>query len=587
MKKNVSKFLKSVRTCCLSFVLATLPLSSPSATPPENPQEATRYPMEPVFVEPGLRDLAQSRTSMVTTPHPFATAAGLEMLRQGGNAVDAAVASAMVVAVIDTGLTSLAGGGELTFYNAKTKKTTVINFEPNAVREDVKPYNNERDNVTGRSIRVPGSFAGFHLAIQEYGALPWKKVVEPAIFYAENGFPIHGDAYSSMNRNYSTLTLLPSGRGMFAPNGFLPGVGSIFKQPEMAETLKKIATQGPEYFYTGPFAEQMVKAIRDIGGKATLEDFTSYRPMEVEPVRGSYKNYQIAGPPLPSSGATGIIEAMQILENVDLKGMGHYTQSADSLQWLIEAMQTAFLDARRYSGIPELDRTLAQVYTSKEYARSRYEVIRHKIEEMKRQARETKEVPRTLPARDEPREDVPSDGTNNVAVVDKDGNVCSVIHTIYGTVYSYAGLFVGGIVMNASGGFPALPGGRIISEMPATIVFKNDKPYFAVGSSSGIPNPFFQIVNILAWDKNFKEAQEAPRFRTDVTRTGTAGVMNKIRIENRIDAKVIDELKRRGYQVEWAAPYSMRNSQLAGLDPDTGVRYGAPDPRGLGQAKGQ
>lgn len=584
MRESKNGFPKYVATCLVWLIVASLFLSRQLASAPQNPN---RYPMEPIFVEPGLRELAQSRTSMVTTPHPFATEAGLEMLRQGGNAVDAAVASAMVVAVIDTGLTSLAGGGELTFYNAKTKKTTVINFEPNAVREDVKPYNRERDNLTGRSIRIPGSFAGFHLAIQKYGSLPWKQIVEPAIFYAENGFPIHGDAYSSMHRNYSTLTLLPGGRAMFAPNGFLPAVGSIFKQPDMAETLKQIAAHGPEFFYRGPFAEQMVKAIREVGGKATLEDFASYRPVEREPVRGTYKDYQIVGPPLPSSGVTGIIEAMQILENVDLKGLGHYSESADSLQWLIEVLQTTFQDAQRYSGVPELDRALAQVYTSKEYARSRYEVIRHKIEQMKRQAPETKDVPRTLPAREDLRENVPSDGTNNVAVVDKDGNVCSMIHTIYGTVYSYAGLFVGGIVMNASGGFPALPGGRIISEMPATIVFKGDKPYFAVGSSSGIPNPFFLIVNILGWDKNFKEAQEAPRFRTDVTRMGNAGVMNKIRIEHRIEAKVIEELKRRGYQVEWAAPYSMRNSQLAGVDPDTGMRYGAPDPRGLGLAKGQ
>jgi gamma-glutamyltranspeptidase/glutathione hydrolase len=420
-----------------------------------------KYPMDPVLVEPGPKELVSNEVSMVTAAHPFATYAGLEMLRRGGNAMDAAISATMVTAVLDAGLTSLAGGGQLTYYDAKSKKTTVLNFEPNAFKEDVKPYVRERDDLTGRSIRVPGSIAGLHLAIQKYGRRPWKEVVDPSIFYAENGFPLFGTAYSIMQDRYIQLTLQPSGRRMFAPNGFLPPVGGIFKQPEMAATLKKIAEQGPDYFYKGPFAEQMVKAIRDIGGKATLEDFTSYRPLELEPIRGTYKGYQITGPPPPATGIVAIIEGLNILENVDLKSMGHYEQSADSLQWVIETLRVMFTDARKYNAIAELDRALAQVLTSKEYARSQYRVIRHKIEEMKRQATEkTTELADLVVAGDGAKHDLQL-GTNHVSVVDKDGNVCSFTHTIYGGVYSYAGLFVGGIVLNSAGASPLSPGNAL------------------------------------------------------------------------------------------------------------------------------
>lgn len=543
------------------------------------------YPVKPDFIEAGLKDLATSRVSMVTTAHPFATEVGLRMLRRGGNAMDAAIAATMVVAVLDTGLTSLAGGGQLTYFDAKSQKTVVLNFEPNAFKEDVKPYNRERDGRTGRSIRVPGSIAGFFYAVQKYGKLPWKQIVEPSVFYAENGFPLHGAAYSIIRSHYDTLTLLPTGRDMFAPKGFLPAVGTLFKQAEMADTLKKVAEQGPDYFYRGPLAEQMVKAIREIGGKATLEDFASYRVLELEPIRGTYQGYQLVGPPPPATGIVAIIEGLNILENVNLKAMGHYAESADSLQWVAETLRVMFTDARKYTGIPEFDQAMAKILTSKEYARRQYELIRHRIEQMKRQTGE-RGAAQLLLLRDVSED--PILGTNHISVVDKEGNVCSFTHTIYGSVYSTSGLFVGGIVMNAAGGFPAQPGERIITPMAPLIVFKGDKPYFATGSSGGTLNTFFTTLNVLAWDKNLKEAQEAPRFRLPTTSfQAPAGDDSKLFIEHRIGEKVAEDLKRRGYQIEWLGPYSMANAQMAGIDPDTGVRHGAADPRAVGHAAGQ
>ncbi|PYT14968.1 MAG: hypothetical protein DMG59_15470 [Acidobacteria bacterium] len=550
-----------------------------------------KYPMEPVSIEPGPRELASSRVSMVSSAHPFATDAGLEMLRRGGNAMDAAIAATMVTAVVDVGLSSFAGGGTFTYYDSKTKRTIVLNFEPNAVKEDVMPYKADRDGVTGRSIRIPGAIAGFHLAIQKYGALSWKEVLEPSIFYAENGFPLYGTAYAIMQDRYITLTMQPSGRRIFAPNGYLPPVGAIFKQPEMAATLRKIAEKGPDYFYKGPFAEQMVKAIRDIGGKATLDDFDSYRALELEPIRGTYKSYQIVGPPPPATSTVAITEGLNILENVDLKGMGHYSQSADSLQWVIETLRVMFNDARKYSGIPEFDRPLAQSLMSKEYAQAQYKLIRYKIEQMKRHARERPmQTAQQTPASDRHEEEL---GTNHVSAVDKDGNVCSITSTIYGGVYSYAGLFVGGIVLDSAGGFRSNPGERIISPIAPIIVFKGDKPYFATGSSGGTPNTFYTTLNVLVWDKNLKEAQEAPRFPN-------AGRLldlddNKVSIESRIDDKVAEELKKRGYQLERVGPYSFNlggvrplgGVQMIGIDPDSGIRYGATDPRGVGKAAGQ
>jgi gamma-glutamyltranspeptidase/glutathione hydrolase len=182
--------------------------------------------------------------------------------------------------------------------------------------------------------------------------------------------------------------------------------------------------------------------------------------------------------------------------------------------------------------------------------------------------------------------------TNNVSVVDREGNLCSITNTIYGCVYSCSGLFVDGMVLNSAGGHPALPGARLMSPKSPLIVLKNDGPYFACGSSGGITNPFFLLVNVLIWDKNFKEAQEAPRFRIGSSfYTGwgmsSAGDPNRVRIEHRIEDKVARELESRGYKIEWLPPYSMRNAQIAGIDPETGTRYGSADPRGEGMAAGQ
>jgi gamma-glutamyltranspeptidase/glutathione hydrolase len=537
-----------------------------------------KYPLEPALVDAGIKELATSKLSMVTTAHPFATNAGLEMLRRGGNAMDAAIAATMVVAVLDAGLTSLGGGAQLTYYQAKTNTTIVINLEPNAFRDDVMPYNPERDNLTGRSIRVPGSFAGLHLAVQKYGVLPWKEVIDPAIFYAENGFPLYGAAYTAVRRNYETLTLHPSATQLFAPDGFLPPVGALFKQPELADTLKKIGEQGPDYFYKGPFAAEMVKAIREIGGKATLEDFSSYRPLEFEPIRGTYRGYELAGPPPPATGIVSIIEGLNILENVDLKILGHYSKSADSMQWLIETLRVMFNDARKYTGVPEFDRTLGQALISKTYAKRQYEFIRHKIEETRRQSKEKTQV--AFAAAGDERRD-PELGTNHASVVDKDGNVCSITNTIYGVVFSYVGLYVRGVLLNGAGIFPSQPGERIVTPMAPLIVFRNAKPYFATGSAGGTLNTFLTTLNVLAWDKNYKEAQEAVRLRApDLT-------ADKIFIEHRIEEGVAEELKKRGYHIEWLGPYSMPNAQMAGIDPNTGIRYGAADPRVVGKAAGQ
>jgi gamma-glutamyltranspeptidase/glutathione hydrolase len=369
--------------------------------------------------------------------------------------------------------------------------------------------------------------------------------------------------------------LQESGQNIFAPKGFLPEVGTLFKQPELAATLEKIAEEGPDYFYRGPFAVKMVSAIQDIGGRATLEDFASYRPIEHEPIRGRYKQNEIVGASPPATGLTAIIEAMNILEHVDLKAMGDYSESADALQWLIEVFRVITDDAGRYNGVPLFDRELAQLLISKDYAKSQYEILRHKIEVTRRDGSETDP---TSALDESVAVDETAVGTNHVSVVDENGNICSITHTIYGATFSTHGLFVDGIVLNSSGGFRAQPGQRIVSSMPASIVFKEGEPYFACGSSGGYPNPFFLMVNVLAYDKNFQEAQEAPRFRVS---------SGKVRMEHRIQEEVAEALEKRGYQIEWSAPYAMRNAQIAGIDPSTGIRYGAADPRGEGHAAGQ
>jgi len=215
-------------------------------------------------------------------------------------------------------------------------------------------------------------------------------------------------------------------------------------------------------------------------------------------------------------------------------------------------------------------------------------VIRHKIEQMRRDATENRRRTQAAVSIAD-MVSAKEGGTHHVSVVDKDGNICSLTHTISGPIYSSHGLFVGGIVMNsARGGRTGQPGGRMLTSLAPVIVFKGDKPYFATGSSGGTTNAFLTTLNVLVWDKNLKEAQEAPRFRfAPGSWSGPPGEDNKVFIEHRIDDKVAGPLKKRGYQIEWVGPYSQFGAQMIGIDPNSGMRYGATDPRLVGQAAGQ
>jgi gamma-glutamyltranspeptidase/glutathione hydrolase len=534
--------------------------------------------------EAGPKALVTNRRSVVVTPYPEATQAGVEMLRRGGTAADAAVAAAMVLAVIDTGLTSFAGGGELTYYDAATKKTSALDFYLDAVPEDVRPYPRGSDQASGRAIRIPGSIAGFHAAIQKHGRLSWNDVLGPAIYYAQDGFVLTGFGYSLLQQRYDVLTLQLSGRTILAPNGLLPAVGSNIKQPELAGTLKQLQAKGPEYFYSGSFAKQIVDAVQHIGGKASLQDFAAYKPLELEPIRGTYKEYEIVGPPPPGIGTAAIIEGLNILENVDLSGMGHYSQSVDSLQWVAETLRVMLSDATKYSGIPEFDTPLALLLASKEYARAQYRLIAHKIE-----------VTRHSPAPAAQRAELATisppdfdDGTHQVSVIDRAGNVCSLTHTISGPIYSSHGLFVGGIVMNSAAGHSAQPGGRVLSALAPIIVFKGKTPYFATGSSGGTTNTFLTALNVLAWGKDLQEAQNAPRLRVAAGAwSAPPGEDDSVYLEHRIDERVAEQLRHRGYRLQWVGPYSQFGAQMAGVDPQSSMRLGATDPRLPGQAAGE
>lgn len=552
----------------LLIAVAAFPLQSQTPEP--------SYPLEADGLSAGIKPLASSPRSMVTSAHPFATSAGLRTLERGGNAMDACIAATLVVAVADYGLTSVAGGGQLTYYDAESNETIALNMEPNAVLEDVGTYSRDEHGKTGRGVRVPGSIAGFHYAVTEHGRLSWEEVLEPGIFYAEEGIPVNGPAYSNLEDHYATLTLHEPARRIFAPEGFLPPVNSRLKQPELAESLRLIAVDGPEVFYRGAIAEEIVQSVREAGGRMTLNDLERYRVQELDPVRGTYKDYSVVGPPPPATGIVAIIQGLNILEHVDLEGMGHYSRSAMALQWVAETLRVMFEDADRYTGVPEFDQQLGEMLMSKDYARDRYEVIRHRIEQMRRSPSPTDEQP----PGDGDFDSKPQLGTNHVSAIDSDGNVCSFTHTIYGSVFSRHGIYVGGMVLNSSGGFRAHPGRRIVTPMAPLIVFKGNEPYFATGSSGGTLNTFLTTLNVLVWEADLQEAQEAPRLR------GPGADDNQLTIENRIDPAVADELRRLGYQIEWRGPYSMRNAQMAGIDPATGERYGAADPRGHGSAAG-
>ena len=473
------------------------------------------------------RNAVRGKNGVIASSSELASRVGVEALKNGGNAVDAAVATAFALAVTWPTAGNIGGGGFLVYYGADGETTTFDFREkaPLAATEDMYlgedgfvRYNSNHEGIL--AIGVPGTVAGLELAHQKLGALDWADLVAPAVRLARDGIPITWKLHDDFKGRQERWEKYPSSAKIFLKgDGFFYEPGEKWVQQDLANTLERIQQHGKAGFYRGETASLIADFMKENGGIITLEDLEQYEAVEREPIRGSYRGYEIVSMPPPSSGGIALVEMLNILEGYDLATAGH--NSARYLHLLTESMRRAYADRARYLGDPDFNEDMPiERLISKAHAES----LRGSID----LTRASVSDPELFAERYE------SDQTTHFSVVDKDGNMVSLTYTLewgYGSHIVVEG--AGFLLNNEMGDFNAVPGvtdvsGRIgtepnrirpeqrmLSSMTPTIVARDGVPIFATGTPGGktIINTTLQtILNVIDHGMTIAESIEAGRI---------------------------------------------------------------------------
>jgi gamma-glutamyltranspeptidase/glutathione hydrolase len=539
----------------------------------------------PVFAEFG----------MVVAQEKLAAQIGADILRQGGNAVDAAVATGFAMAVTYPRAGNIGGGGFMVIHSADHKQDIAIDYRetaPAATTRDIflgadgKPdIAKSRDSALG--IGVPGTVAGLTLALEKYGSgtLTLADILKPAIELAAKGTLVTDDSADTLPDWHKRLAKWPSSAKIFsrADRSSLRE-GDTLVQGDLAATLAAISEQGPRGFYEGPVAEKLVKSIGDAGGIMTLADLKSYQPVIRSPVRGSYRGYDIVSMPQPSSGGVVLLETLNILEGFPMRDMAQ--GSAPSLHVMIEAMKRAYADRARYLGDPAFVNAPIGTLIAKDYAAKQRLSI---------------DLNRVTPWTDALSALPPREGSNTThfSVVDSRGNAVSNTYTLnfsygVGLVAEGTGVLLNNELddftaapgaSNAYGlvGFEANlpgPGKRPLSSMAPTIVLKDGKPVLVTGSPGGsriISTVLQVIVNVLDYQMDVAAAVAAPRLHHQ-------WLPDEVRVERGFADDTLAALKAMGHVI--VVPLGQTSANSIAVTPN-GL-LGAPDPRTRGaEAAGQ
>jgi len=535
------------------------------------------------------RPAVSTRHGMVVAQEKLAARVGADILRQGGNAVDAAVATAFAMAVTYPRAGNIGGGGFMVIHLKDRGEDIAIDYRETApaattaetfLGADGKPDNaNSRDSAL--SIGVPGTVAGLALALEKYGSgkFTLARLLQPAIVLARDGFVLDDDMADTLPAAQRRMAKWQASVKIFsqADGTWLRG-GDRLVQTDLAATLSAIAEQGPRGFYEGPVAEKLANAVRDAGGIMTNDDLKSYSAVIRKPVRGSYRGYDVVSMPLPSSGGTVLLESLNILEGFPLAEM---TQgSPASLHLLIEAMKRAYADRARYLGDPAFVNAPVPVMLSKDYA------ARQRASIDPDRATASADAAAIKPLRE-------GSNTTHFSVIDDFGNAVSNTYTLnfpYGVGLIAEGT---GVLLNnelddftaapgASNAFGLVgfeanlpgPGKRPLSSMSPTILLKDGKPVLVTGSPGGsrIISAVLQvIVNVLDYHMDVLAAVSAPRLHHQ-------WMPDEVRVERGFSEDVLAQLRAMGHHI--VEPMGQTSANSIAVVGDEAL--GAPDPRTRG-----
>ncbi|OZG75525.1 gamma-glutamyltransferase [Hahella sp. CCB-MM4] len=529
---------------------------------------------------------AEARQGMVVTSHFLATEEALNVLKNGGNAVDAAVTAAFALAVTQPRSGNIGGGGFMLISSEKSKDVTAIDYREKApaaaTRDMYLNAEGEADPELSRfshlSSGVPGTVAGLALALEKYGTISLEEALAPAIRLASEGFVVTPRFSNGIKDREERLRKFDSSRKVFfKADGSFYEPGDVFVQKDLAATLTRIAKQGVKGFYEGKTAELLVAEMQRGGGLITMEDLKSYQPVVRKPVHGTYRGYDIYSMSPPSSGGAHIVQILNILEGYPISEYGH--NSAKTIHLMAEAMKRAYADRSKYLGDTDfVDVPLAGL-TSKSYA-----------EELRKQIKIDHMTPsKTI----KPGNPVPyeSNETTHFSVVDKFGNAVSNTYTINFSYGSHIVVDGAGFLLNnemddfsAKPGVPNAygliggeankiePGKRMLSSMSPTIVKKDGKNFLVTGSPGGsriITTTLQVIMNVIDHHLNVQAAVNAPRIHHQ-------WLPDEIRIEEGISPDTIELLEGLGHTVTQKSAMGAIQSIMVG---DDGIFYGGADPR--------
>ena len=525
---------------------------------------------------------------LVVAQERLAAQVGADILQQGGNAVDAAVATGFALAVTYPRAGNIGGGGFMVIHSTARNEDVAIDYRetaPAAITQDVflgadgKPDNDKSRN-SALGIGVPGTVAGLAVALDKYGSgrFTLAQILKPAIELARDGFVVADDMADTLPDMYRRMSRWPNSAKAFSRADGTPlKEGDRLVQADLAATLSAIAEQGPRGFYEGPVADGLAAAVAKAGGIMTTDDLKSYQAVIRNPVRGNYRGYDIVSMPLPSSGGTVLLETLNILEGFPMADMRQ--GSAPSLHLLIEAMKRAYADRARYLGDPAFVNAPADMLISKDYAAKQRASI---------------DLARATPAEAlsvrPPRE---GSNTTHYSVVDSSGNAVSNTYTLnfpygVGLVADGTGVLLNNELddftaapgaSNAFGlvGFEANlpgPGKRPLSSMSPTIVLKDGKPVLVTGTPGGsrIISAVLQIVvDVIDYKMDVAAAVAAPRVHHQ-------WMPDVVRVERGFPPETLDALRQKGHEV--IEPLGQTSANSIAVTP--GGLLGAPDPRTRG-----
>ena len=467
----------------------------------------------------------RARHGMVVSQHYLASQVGFDVLASGGNAVDAAVATAFALAVVHPAAGNIGGGGFLV-YRPPQGEAVAYDFREKAPAAASPTmflvngaYDEKRHHDSHVSVGVPGSVAGLHLAWSEHGKLPWRRLVEPAVALAREGFVVSDELARSLAEVLPKMKPYPASLAQFSRKGHPYEAGDLLQQPELARTLARIAEQGPDGFYKGETARLIAREMKAGGGLVTEADLAAYQAVRRAPLLGSYRGYEVLSMPPPSSGGATLLQVLNVAEGWDLGASGF--MSALTVHRLAEAMRRAYADRARYLGDPEANPDLPlQRLLSKEHAR----LQRASIDD--RRASASSPASFTWLAE--------SDQTTHLSTMDESRGAVALTTTLedsYGAKIVVPG--AGFLLNNEMGDFNAgpgltdatglvgtppnlaAPGKRMLSSMTPTILARDGQPFLVVGSPGGrtiINSVLLTILNVVDFGMNLQEAVDAPRF---------------------------------------------------------------------------